>query len=218
MGRNRLVVAGVDGCKGGWVVALWGRGVELILCADFVGVVEVTRDCRAVAVDMPIGLALPGQTRGCDRAARKLLGRKASSVFAAPPRPALQCYDYALVRGWGMSLQSFYLLPKVREVDAWMTPDRQDRVFEAHPELVWARLAGAPVLASKKTLEGRRLRAELLPWAVPAWKWPRSQVQPDDVLDALVMALCAGQRVQGVSRPVSQAERDERGLLMEMYG
>ena len=55
------MVAGVDGCKGGWVVALWGRGVELILCADFVEVVEVTRDCSAVAVDMPIGLALPGQ-------------------------------------------------------------------------------------------------------------------------------------------------------------
>ncbi|MBT9587312.1 DUF429 domain-containing protein [bacterium] len=154
MGRNRVVVAGVDGCKGGWLVALWERGVELILCADFAGVVEVTRDCRAVAVDMPIGLALPGQTRGCDRAARKLLGRKSSSVFSAPPREALDCTDYQLVRGWGMSLQSFYLLPKVREVDAWMTPERQLRVSEAHPELVWARLAGAPVLASKKTLEG----------------------------------------------------------------
>jgi predicted RNase H-like nuclease len=117
-----------------------------------------------------------------------------------------------------MSLQSFYLLPKVRQVDAWMTPDRQLRVFEAHPELVWARLAGAPVLASKRTLEGQQLRAGLLPWAVPCWTWRRSEVQPDDVLDAMVMALCAVHREQGLSQPVSDPEWDERGLLMEMYG
>ena len=53
----------------------------------------------------------------------------------------------------------------MRELDALLDsrPPLRNRVFEAHPELAFARLnGGAPVLASKKTEEGQRVRLALL--------------------------------------------------------
>jgi predicted RNase H-like nuclease len=83
-------IAGVDGCPDGWVVALedldsgdltsgWGVTFALALA--------LPQHPRVIAVDIPIGLlsaAQPGG-RGCDREARKLLGKRGSSVFSARP-------------------------------------------------------------------------------------------------------------------------------------
>ena len=41
-----------------------------------------------------------------------------------------------------------------------MTPDVQQRVHEAHPELAFMSLAGAPMQYNKKTLEGREERED----------------------------------------------------------
>src|SRR5439155_4147082 len=91
-GRRRVapLVAGVDGCRAGWVVVLSeGARSEVTVARDFAGVLGLTRGACVVGVDMPIGLldaAAPGG-RECDRHARRLLGRgRACSVFSPPAR------------------------------------------------------------------------------------------------------------------------------------
>ena len=58
-------------------------------------------------------------------------------------------------RSHGLSIQAFGILGKIREVDRLMTPALQGRVYEAHPELAFRSLAGAPMRHSKKTPAGR---------------------------------------------------------------
>ncbi|MEM1165953.1 MAG: DUF429 domain-containing protein [Planctomycetota bacterium] len=139
-------VAGVDGCRAGWVVVYGliretrrqdasaaGECVfETVRCARVESVREVVESRyrpSVVAVDMPIGLPEKAARggRACDRAARERLGKgKASSVFSAPVRSVLACDDYtAALRAsrkssvWrlGLSKQTWNLVPKIREVD-----------------------------------------------------------------------------------------------------
>ncbi len=134
-------VAGIDGCRRGWVVTFAkvasGLSERIELCPTFEDAMTVTADVAVIAVDMPIGLLddpRPGG-RPCDVEARRRLPGRTSSVFSPPPRRVLEARLFEEARGHGMTIQSFHLLPKIREIDAWIDPDRQLRVREAHPEL-----------------------------------------------------------------------------------
>jgi predicted RNase H-like nuclease len=235
-------VAGVDGCRGGWLVILCALAdgaaaplrVSSRLCTDFAAVLAMPEQPVAIAVDMPIGLLerhVPGG-RTCDRDARALLGRpRSSSVFTPPTRPGLAAVTYreaALLNGAGMSKESFNILPKIRELDAVLMKNDQQRVFEAHPELVFARLAGGPLRHNKKTLQGRRERARLLRKVYAAsFQAPLRirlahglrQVALDDVADAYVLAHVARCIYAGTAQRVPEAEPpcDTRGLRMEIW-
>ena len=83
---------GVDACKKGWVGVTsdlrgyFGATIDkLVATADGDGELEV------VAIDIPIGLPLTG-TRQADVLARGLVGKRKSSVFPTPIRPALLRY------------------------------------------------------------------------------------------------------------------------------
>ena len=235
-------VAGVDGCRGGWFVILAAvtassaQPLRIVACrcARFRDVLSLPERPVALAVDMPIGLLdrpVPGG-RACDREARKLLGRaRASSVFTPPTRPGLSALAYAdvpRVNGTGMSKESFNILPKIREVDEAVGAPDQKRVFEAHPELAFARLAGAPLRHNKKTTEGRRERVRLL-WRIfaSAFQDPvrlrrehgAANVAFDDVVDAYVLAHVADRirRGSGARLPASDPPLDARGLRMEIW-
>src|SRR4051812_9727643 len=95
-----MFVAGVDGCKGGWVVAI----LDVTSGATTISVVTTFADVLAlpqpavIAVDIPVGLlhAAVGGGRDCERLARPLLGpRRCSSVFSAPVRSALAAQSFA---------------------------------------------------------------------------------------------------------------------------
>jgi predicted RNase H-like nuclease len=248
MDEGPVWCAGVDGCHGGWLVVLAElragsvRAARCHLLPDFAAVLALTQDAGRVAVDMPIGLLEAGRAGGrdCDRAARRLLGRGASSVFSPPVRGALGAADYceALARnraragtrggdGPGLSRQAFHLLPKLRQVDACMTPMVQERVVEGHPELAFAELAGGN-LDSKRRAEGRGARRALL---IPHYghhlpdaevlraRWGRKALAADDILDASVLALTAHRiRVgEGHRLPKEEPPRDAKGLRMEIW-
>lgn len=63
-GVQRLWVAGVDGCRGGWFAVLLrlgsgsapGSEARLALCSSFSEVVSLPEEPAAIAVDIPIGL------------------------------------------------------------------------------------------------------------------------------------------------------------------
>lgn len=232
-------LAGVDGCRAGWVAALAQydaaaltiQGIQL--CPRFDDVLGLQPLPDVIAVDIPIGLLdepRPGG-RDCDRQARRLLGRRASSVFSPPCRRILQATHYDQVRGHGMSRQAFGILPKIREVDRLMTPARQETVYEAHPELAFLSLTGNPLQLNKKTVAGRvaRLRAlnkmpsKPLGNVEPAFEhalktFKRSQMAPDDVLDACVL-LCTAYRIARgqASRVPFHTQRDAHGLQMAIW-
>jgi predicted RNase H-like nuclease len=192
------------------------------------------RDSGIVAIDIPIGLRDDGP-RACDLAARRWLGRpRASSVFPAPCRAALAATTYrracGLSRralGVALTIECFNIVPKIRHVDALMTPARQAVVREVHPELVFAILSGRGrgLVEPKRTEAGERLRLRLLrraaprfdPAAVRAVLGP-ARVARDDVIDA-VACLVAARRIalgKAVVLPEGVVEHDARGLRMEI--
>ena len=143
--------------------------------------------------------------------ARRLLGPRRSSVFSAPSRQYLSATEFCEVDG--LSLQSFHLLPKIRQIDEWITPRLQMRVWEAHPELIFARLAGAALKESKKTEPGRMQRLQLLGNPQLPCDWKRSQVRLDDLIDAAALLRCA----RHPAEPLGDGQTDQRGLLMQIY-
>lgn len=227
-------VLGVDGCRAGWVVAELSRGVRLSLLPDFASVMALPG--AMLALDMPVGLADGArvQPRVCDAEARRELGPRRSTVFAPPLRGMLQARRYGpRLRGAGLSIQAFHLLPKLREVDAAVSPGDQQRVIEAHPELAFARLAGEPLMEPKRGREGRDLRLSLLAAgrapALPRVKEAladflastrRKDVAEDDALDALALVRTAWLRQRGRARRLpgsDEDQRDARGLRMEIW-
>ena len=157
-------LAGVDGCRAGWLVVMahpMAREApehQVTICARFDDVLALLPTSVVCAVDIPIGLLAERQPGGrdCDRGARRLLGRRASSVFTPPTRPLLEATHYAQVRGHGLSIQAFNILPKIREVDRVMTPALQQRVYEAHPELAFRLWQVIPSRRAKRPLPGVR--------------------------------------------------------------
>jgi predicted RNase H-like nuclease len=200
-------VAGVDGCRGGWVVATdeWDTG-GLTVVARFDEVLALVDGF--VAVDMPIGLPALGSRRACDTAARKALGPRRSSVFPAPSREALAANSFAEVTG--LSIQAWNLVPKVREVDeAW-----QPRVREVSPELAFAVLAGHPMAHPKRTADGRAERLD----ALALGEVPRARgAAADDVLDALACLVSAHRLAAGTALALGDGAIDARGRPMAIH-
>ena len=229
------MVAGVDGCRGGWVVVTVlaepdrPSPVVAVEVADRIApVVERLRagELAAVAIDMPMGLP-PSGPRTCDVELRRRLGPRRSSVFPTPPRGLLgsATYDEAQRRsraidGKGLSKQAFNLLRRIAELDDAIEPSLADRLVEAHPESAFAELAGAPLADTKRTPAGRRVRLDLLGPRFPGSDEALSRrypgAAPDDVLDAAAIAWTAQRWVTGGALVFGDGSVDERGLPMRV--
>jgi len=212
-------VAGVDGCRGGWVVVHHGRAA---VHRDFASVLDAVSDDTVIAVDMPIGLVdhhEPGG-RDADRAARTQLVATRNSVFSAPPRCVLGARTLAEARrrGGRLTLQTLNLLPRIEDVDRVMTPALQARVFEVHPELSFAAMDdGRPVVAPKRTADGARQRRHLLARVGVTVPERPTGAALDDLLDACALSWSAGRIAHGTARRVPDvATFDRHGLRMDV--
>lgn len=210
-------MAGVDGCRGGWVVVTGaaeagGAGpVRVDVVPSLEDVVGRTRrgELAVVALDMPIGLPEAGP-RSCDVEARALLGPRRSSVFPAPVRAVLGAADYEeacrrsrRVSGRALSRQAFHLLPKVAEVDRLLAGGGHDGIVESHPELAFLRLAGGRPLEAKRTEAGRRQRVELVRdvlGADPDELARAGRAPLGDLLDAAALLATARHLAAGTAR------------------
>lgn len=187
-----------------------------------------------IFVDMPMGLldARIAGGRDCDRLARKLLGRpRASSVFSPPTRAALAERDYPRAQranGGGLSLQSFHLFAKIRELDGLVDPQTQARCREAHPELIFWRLRAGETCAPKRSEGGRQQRVEALARecagvaesiATLRAGMGAGAVALDDAIDAVGLAWAARGALdgRGLRVPQSGGNADARGLRMEIW-
>ncbi|CAM2067864.1 DUF429 domain-containing protein [Sulfidibacter corallicola] len=232
-GGHMVWVAGVDGCRAGWLAAFVCFEAERAVAwdarilANVAQVLEDPREPKFVAVDIPIGLLSEHVAGGreCDRGTRKAIGARRSSVFPPPVRSLLGATHFDEVRGKGLSIQGFGLLPKIAEVDAWITPELQERVFESHPEMAFTRLLGSPMQHYKLKAPGKQERREALVAVYPGfedwlayWRVPRSQAGLDDLLDAMVLSWTAWRRFKGIAVSIPERPpRDERGLEMAIW-
>lgn len=229
------MIAAVDGCKAGWLVAVaqgWppSQIPVFVVCKTFKEVLLETAVCKVVVVDMPIGLPETGARR-CDKDARRFLGAKgAPAVFPVPPRAALAAKTpqefQALIReinGVGAGFPVWGIVPRLREVDEMMTPAIQQRVKEYHPEAAWRSYAKRP-LYSKHSAAGLLQRMHLSTAVIPKmYAVSETLTEPgvslDDLMDVTVGLNVAWKIVEKNEDrfPVEQEEKDAKGLSMEIW-
>jgi predicted RNase H-like nuclease len=237
-------LAGVDGCRAGWLVAFVrtsGQEARFRVESRFADILAAPEQPAIVAVDMPIGL--PPRAgyggRAAENAVRPLLGQRQSSVFSVPSRAAIYAPDYIAACRAALetsdpprkvSKQLYMIAPKIREIDAVLRTDTGlvARVFEVHPEVAFWRLNGERALSEPKKGKGRcyepglALRQDLLesvgiPRSVLQLPPPRG-AGPDDLLDALACAAIARRIRAGVAQSFpAEIARDEFGLPMAIW-
>src|SRR5918992_574490 len=163
-------VAGVDGCRAGWLAVVRPvaspLGAQARLIPTFAEVLNLPEAPRIIAIDIPIGLPDVATVGGreADIAARARLGARQSAGFAVPARTVLMETDYRTACAVAfatsdpprmLSKQTFNLFLKIRDVDALMTPALQERVVECHPELAFWALNGERPLDEPKKVNSR---------------------------------------------------------------
>lgn len=230
---------GVDGCRAGWVAAIIRSHEDWRIKAfpDFTSLWQACQEANVILIDIPIGLLDKGQEgRGCDREARNRLGRpRASSVFAPPCRAALGAKTYEEAcninrtkTGRKISIQTWNILPKIREIDNFLQANRlllEKRIIrESHPEVAFQALNDhAPMLHNKKTHKGRCERLGLLKRKYThagrmlheaRRQYRLKQVQRDDILDAICLAVTAWRG--GLRALPASPQTDSLSLPMEI--
>ncbi|MCH8120708.1 MAG: DUF429 domain-containing protein [Planctomycetes bacterium] len=235
--NKMTIVAGVDGCKAGWLCVAKDLDTGLItsdVFSDAQLLLQQEPEPSIIAVDIPIGLTEIG-ARQCDVAVRKLLGPRRSSVFPAPIRPALQSKTRQhadeirrKIEGKGVSAQSFAIFKKVLEFDKILStrPHLQDRVKEIHPEVCfWAWNNKRAMSYNKKSSVGRAERHELVVkhFGVEAVEETRAKylvkcVSHDDIYDAFAALWTAERIFDGKAGVIPDPSPcDAMGLNMEMW-
>ena len=223
-----MSVAGVDGCKAGWVVVR--RNGDGCFEAPFVAkMLDALPPTDFVVIDIPIGLPASGK-RDCDQIARNLLGPRRNSVFTGVRRPLLSKKTYEEANAWakrngaGISKQLWGITPKIHEVDQWITPERSRTFREGHPELSFFAVAGGPMRFAKKKPGGETERLEALASFIDratVLRWLDEATAPgvawDDIIDALALCRTAARVALGCHGQIPcNPPKDARGLPMEM--
>ena len=236
-----MFVVGVDGCRGGWLAVRLSRDgtAETHVFSDMASLWSVYCQAALILVDIPIGLPEDGPAeRACDTAARQVLGPRKSSVFPVPRRKLLestyQSYREAnavhrlIAGGKGISLQSYALLPKIREVDQLLSREASARriMREVHPEVCfWALAGGRPMQVNKKKRAGFAERRDALKAAYAPCDdiiaeglmgITGKRASRDDLLDALAAAVTGLIGAAGLRTMPPSPALDNHGLPMEM--
>lgn len=176
------IVAGVDGCKAGWIAVIRRPGsmAEACVLATIAELVDGLPGDSVIAVDMPIGLPerVGHGGRGPEALVRRHLGQRQSSVFSIPSRAAVHAEPgpFAGLDDWyaahrragavaratsdpprGVSIQAFGIFSKIREIDALLVarPELRARLIESHPEAAFWRLNGEQAMSLPKKIRGR---------------------------------------------------------------
>ena len=204
-----MKVAGVDGCREGWVGFVLPDEQVIEGCRTFDELLAHMGPVDVIGVDMPLFAPETG-VRYAEAEVIEALGPFRSSLFVTPTREALTAATQREATeinrrngGAGVSAQAFALRHKIAEVRAVRAP-----LIEVHPELTF-RLLG-PVEHRKRSWAGIRERVAVLQahglhpddWDCGNW------ASADDTLDAAAAALSARRYVRGEARRFGSADLD----------
>lgn len=229
------IFIGVDGCKGGWIAAsINNRELYLNKYIDFSELISDNRQFDGMLVDMVMGLPsnIEQYEKRPDGIARRIVKPRTSTIFAVPTRQAV--YEMTkekqrdanfLAIGKGLSEQTIAIIPKMRELDEFLleNKDYKNVIRESHPEVCFARLNGV-VLTSKSERNGIIDRIQVLEKYLPVLseEYVRKSAKklgckPDDVLDAVCLAVTANLDAQGRTETIPETPAtDDKGLKMQM--
>lgn len=230
---------GIDGCRAGWIAISLDQdnaGYWLLESSEELG--KYFEKFDRIFIDVPIGLTDEEYVRKCDEKLRDVLGPDyRASVFNPPIRPALYAPTYAEasmtsfeITGKKISTQAWNITPNIKVVDQFLqqNEDLRDKVFESHPELLFQRLNGGnSILQKKATKKGLRHRLGLLKkhseFADDFFRdikeeYRRNQVDEDDIVDAMSLALFAQRSVDGDLKTLPEDPPvDSKGLKMAIH-
>jgi predicted RNase H-like nuclease len=233
---------GVDGCPDNrWIVVSCDSAnyfQDALIKESIQEILDYTPESTLTLIDIPIGLKdkkQPGK-RACDVEARKILKKRASSVFPAPQRESLQgqTWEEASIINRkicekGLSKQTWGIMKKIAQVDSILIRNvsLQSRFKETHPEICFWGLNTHQTMNHKKdTDEGIKERLKVLNRfsenAGDFFNEVRNQhfkknVKSDDIVDAMVAALTAALSIRGTLQTLPQTpETDSYGLRMEI--
>lgn len=227
---------GVDGCRKGWfTISIDQDGHYDFKIFDHINALwQAYKDSSLILIDIPIGLP-HWKRRFCDFEARKILGKRGSSVFPAPSREAIKKPDYESacqvnqkILSRKISIQAWSISPKIKQMDDLMCNSEETRqqIRESHPEICfWALDAGKPMVYNKKTEQGFEERLSLLKnidyifeqifhEALQAFK--RKDLAKDDILDAIALAITSSSPSESLCTIPEKPERDLKNLPMEI--
>ncbi len=227
---------GVDGCSKGWfLISIDNDGnFEFNMFDHIDRLWNEYKNSSLILIDIPIGLP-HWRKRLCDAEARRILGKRGSSVFPAPSREAINQSDYdracamnEKILGKKLSKQSWNISNKIRQVDLLIDRDYLTKsvIRESHPEICfWALAGGNVMIHNKKTKQGAEERIGLLKNLKPFTEEiyhnalgsaRREDLAKDDILDAIALAITAGSPSQTLHTIPEQPERDLKNLPMEI--
>jgi predicted RNase H-like nuclease len=228
---------GVDGCKKGWFYVSLddSNNYEIDVIQDIQSLVDKFNNECLILVDIPIGLRHNGiNERLCDMEARKVLGNRKTSVFPVPCRNAVYESTYSeasrinyQLTGKYISKQSWFISSRIRQVDNLLTTTVNRKfVREVHPEICfWGLNGGKSMNHYKRSPEGFDERLSVIrkvydecnePVDDALQKYKRSDLNKDDILDALVASVTARCGFNSLKTIPVAPEYDEIGLPMEM--
>ena len=191
-------VAGVDIAGGAWLV-IWLEGSRIAGFEILESLEGQLDDAEVVAIDVPLHLPEERIGRAAEDEARRLLGRRSSTIFSSLPLPL---YEGGYTESERLAARDRYgrSFSKQAWNIGWAVLDarraRRPSWIETHPELAFAAMTGGP-LPSKKSWDGVRRRLDALEAAglrIPALG---ARLRPDDVIDAVVCAEVARRHARG---------------------
>lgn len=227
---------GIDGCKIGWfyVAQNDSDGWEIGIVNNISELSQKIQISKQTLIDIPIGLREKEKhERQCDKAARKILGQRRSSVFPAPSRLAINCSHYEegsnvnfQATGRRLTKQSWAIVSKINEIDLFLrNTGLSSKVREIHPEVCFWALNGRKEMShAKKEAEGIRQRIELLSkfcsqteniFQNALGRYQRNEVARDDIVDAIAGVVTA-RFFNKIETLPPIPEIDAQGLPMEM--
>lgn len=204
-----MSIAGVDGCKYGWMMIKYQQGsYDFGLYKNMESLSQAHPDLQGILIDMPIGLSAANCLRTIEQKLRAELIPRQATVFNPPCRAALAATSYEAaktinlsVEGKSLSIQSYFIQAKIKEVDDFLANKPPHlTLWESHPELCFKYLHPEEkvILSKKATAAGAEERLALIQRHDPqlAQLYPiilaqtlRKQVKKDDILDAMCLAL-----------------------------
>lgn len=180
---------------------------------------EFGEKCRWIWIDIPIGFSSSGKEREADRLARKVLGKRGSSLFPVPSRevalsllsPMGEKLSFRGRKRFPVPLQTVGIVPQIVEVEELfyssdLSPIVQKKMRESHPEVCfWVINGKKPLREGKQKRRGSEERLFLLrtvfpdlpPFLPDLWNvvkkvFPSPRpFQIHDLLDGIVLALSA---------------------------
>jgi len=248
---NKRVFVGVDGCSAGWFAVFlpmqneiksektceWGIGIfpKFSFLIDFLKK-EYTQAEPLILIDIPIGLKAGGRgERLSDLGARRILKARKSSIYPVPCREAVYAGTYEKaselnekLTGKRISKQAWNIVPKIRDVDGFLTENEilREKVKEVGPEICFQALADLPMKYSKKSPEGFLERKETLGniclftdelVGTALLRYRRKHLAKDDILDAFAAAITAKMGyMYGFEYVPFEPEIDSHGLKIQL--